>query len=62
MSDTALVVFGTIITILLVGGIVFSLLEFKRMHDNPKPENMSDRPPATDSKPSRPVKVSKDEY
>lgn len=62
MSDTALVVFGTIITIMLIGGIVFSLLEFKRMHDNPKPENMSDRQPAKDSKPSRPVKVSKDEY
>lgn len=62
MSDTALVVFGTIITILLVGGIVFSLLEFKRMHDNPKPENMSDRLPPTDSKPPRSVKVSKDEY
>lgn len=46
MSDTALVVFGTIITILLIGGIVFSLLEFKRMHDNPKLENMSDRQPA----------------
>ncbi len=61
MSDTALVIFGTIITILLIGGIVFSLLEFKRMHNNPKPENMSEQP-AKDSKPSRPVKVSKDEY
>jgi hypothetical protein len=47
---------------LLVGGIVFSLLEFKRMHDNPKPENMSDKLPEANSKPPRSVKVAKDEY
>ncbi len=62
MSNSALIIFGTIITMLLVGGIVFSLLEFKRMHDNPKPENMSDRLPEANSKPPRSVKVAKDEY
>jgi len=62
MSDSALIIFGTIITVLLVGGIAFSLLEFKRMHDNPKPENMSDKLPASNSKPPRSVKVAKDEY
>jgi hypothetical protein len=32
------------------------------MHDNPKPENMSDKLPASNSKPPRSVKVGKDEY
>lgn len=62
MSDTTLLIMGSLITVLLIGGIAFSLLEFKRMHENPKPENLSDRVPPTNAKPKQKTRVAKDEY
>ncbi|MCS7012241.1 MAG: hypothetical protein RMI34_06105 [Chloroherpetonaceae bacterium] len=62
MSDTMLLIFGSLITVMLIGGILFSLLEFKRMHDNPRPENITDRVPPTNTKSKQNTRVAKDEY
>ncbi len=44
MSDTAILIIGALVTLLLVGGVGFTIAEFRRMYDG-KPNAAKTPPP-----------------
>lgn len=46
MSDTAILIIGVFVTLLLVGGVGFTVAEFRKMYDG-KPNTAKTQPPKT---------------
>ncbi len=45
MDNTALIIFGVLITLLISGGVTFTILEFKRMHSDQPKKPVAPEPP-----------------
>ncbi|MFQ3596735.1 MAG: hypothetical protein SNJ55_10125 [Chloroherpetonaceae bacterium] len=54
MSDTAILIIGVLVTILLVGGVSFTVAEFRKMYDG--------KPNTTKAQPQKPKKQDLENY